>query len=74
MTTSRIVLDVAVNLLVAYKCWLLIFRTHIVVREAHGKYQWNFFLKPWYSIFLRCIALFVLLLIVVADYALLTVR
>jgi hypothetical protein len=74
MTTFGIVLNVAANLLVAYYGWLFIFRARVVVRQAHSKYRWNFFLKPWYSIFLRCIGLFVLLLIAVTDYALLTVR
>ena len=73
MTVFSIVLNVGINLLVAYSGWLLIFRTKVVVTQAHDRYEWRFLLKPWYSILLRCIGVFVLLLTAASDYALLTV-
>jgi len=65
---------VAVSLFLAYGGWLLIFRTSTIVRRAHSQYHYNFFLKPWYSMFMRCIGIFIWLLTVLANYALLTLR
>jgi len=58
-------------LFLAYCGWLLIFRTSTIVRRAHNRYHCDFFLKPWYSIFMRCIGIFVWLLAALAAYALL---
>jgi len=62
----------AVSLFLAYCGWLLVFRTSTIVRRAHSQYQFKFFLKPWYSIFMRCIGVFIWLMTALVDYALLT--
>jgi hypothetical protein len=72
MTTFRVVLFVAESLFLGYGGWLLTFRTSTIVRRAHSTYGYNFFLKPWYSTFMRCIGIFIWLLTALADYALLT--
>ena len=72
MTAFAIIWYVAVSLFLGYGGWLLIFRTNTIVRRAHRMYGCNFFLKPWYSIFMRCIGMFILLLTALADYVLLT--
>jgi hypothetical protein len=66
-----IVWYVAVSLFLGYCSWLLIFRTSAIVRRAHSQYRCNFFLKPWYSIFMRCVGIFIWLCAVLVDYALL---
>ncbi len=65
---------VAVSLFLGYCGWLLTFRTSTVVRRAHSQYHCNFFLKPWYSIFMRCIGIFIWLLTALTDYVLLMQR
>ncbi len=74
MRVFSIVWYVAVSLFLGYCGWLLIFRTSTIVRRAHSQYHYNFFLKPWYSIFMRCIGIFICLLTAITDYALLTLR
>ncbi len=74
MTAFRGVWFVAVSLFLGYCGWLLAFRTSTVVRRAHSTYGCNFFMKPWYSIFMRCVGIFIWLLTVLSDYALLTQR
>jgi hypothetical protein len=74
MRAFSIVWYLAVSLFLAYGGWLLIFRTSTIVRRAHSQYHCNFFLKPWYSIFMRCIGIFIWLLTALTDYALLTLR
>jgi hypothetical protein len=74
MRAFSIVYHVAISLFLAYCGWLLIFRTSTIVRRAHSQYQYNFFLKPWYSIFMRCIGIFIWLLTALTDYALLALR
>ena len=54
-----LVLFVAESLFLGYSGWLLIFRTSTVVGRAHNTYGYKFFLKPWYSIFMRCIGIFI---------------
>jgi hypothetical protein len=63
---------VAVSLFLGYGGWLLIFRTSTIVRRAHSTYGCNFFLKPWYSIFMRCVGIFIWLLAALSNYGLLT--
>ncbi len=60
---------VSANLLGCYFGWLTIFRTSTTASRAYSKYGFKFFLQPWYSIFLRCMGILVLLLIAVSDYA-----
>ena len=60
---------VSANLLGCYFGWLTIFRTSTTASRAYSKYGFKFFLKPWYSIFLRCMGILVLLLMAVSDYA-----
>jgi hypothetical protein len=60
---------VSANLLGCYFGWLTIFRTGTAASRAYSKYGFNFFLKPWYSIFLRCMGIIVLLLMAVSDDA-----
>jgi len=72
MRAFIIVWDAAVSLFFAYCGWLLVFRTSTIVRRAHNQYHCNFFLKPWYSIFMRCIGIFIWLCAVLVDYMLLT--
>ncbi|MGO9990983.1 MAG: hypothetical protein ACLPTF_00510 [Steroidobacteraceae bacterium] len=48
---------------------LCVCRTDTAASRAYRKYGFNFFLKPWYSIFLRCMGIIVLLLLAVSDYA-----
>jgi hypothetical protein len=74
MRAFSIVWYVAVSLFLAYCGWLLIFRTSTIVRRAHSQCHCNFFLKPWCSIFMRCIGIFIWLLTALTDYALLTLR
>ena len=74
MSAFSIVWYVAVSLLFGYCGWLLIFRTSTIVRRAHGTYGYELFLKPWYSIFMRCIGIFIWLLTALIDYVLLTQR
>jgi hypothetical protein len=74
MRAFSIVGYAAVSLFLAYCGWLLIFRTSTIVRRAHSQYHCNFFLKPWYSIFMRCIGIVIWLLTALTDYALLTLR
>jgi hypothetical protein len=74
MRAFSIVWYVAVSLFLAYGGWLLIFRTSTIVRRAHCQYHCNFFLKPWYSILMRCIGVFIWLLTALTDYALLVLR
>jgi hypothetical protein len=69
-----LVLFVAESLFLGYGGWLLIFRTSTIVGRAHNTYGYKFFLKPWYSIFMRCIGIFIWLLTALTDYALLTQR
>jgi hypothetical protein len=66
-----LVLFVAESLFLGYGGWLLIFRTSTIVGRAHSTYGYKFFLKPWYSIFMRSIGIFIWLLAALADYALL---
>jgi hypothetical protein len=66
-----LILFVAESLFLGYGGWLLIFRTSTIVRRAHNTYGYKFFLKPWYSIFMRSIGIFIWLLAALADYALL---
>ena len=54
-----LVLFVAESLFLGYGGWLLIFRTSTIVGRAHNTYGYKFFLKPWYSIFMRCIGIFI---------------
>jgi hypothetical protein len=72
MRAFSIVWYVAVSLFLAYCGWLLTFRTNRMVRRAHSQYHYNFFLKPSYSILMRCLGIFIWLLTALADYALLT--
>jgi hypothetical protein len=60
---------VSANLLGCYFGWLTIFRTSTTASRAYSKYGFNFFLKPWYSIFPRCMGVLVLLLMAVSDFA-----
>ena len=69
-----LVLFVAESLFLGYCGWLLIFRTSTIVGRAHKTYGYKFFLKPWYSTFMRCIGIFIWLLAAVAGYAMLTLR
>lgn len=71
LSTFGIIFYAAVSLFLAYCGWLLVFRTSTIVRRAHSQYHCDFFLKPWYSIFMRCIGIFIWLLTVLSDYALL---
>jgi len=66
---GTILLYVSVNLLGCYFGWLTIFRTSATASQAYSKYGFNFFLKPWYWILLRCAGIIVLLLMAVSDYA-----
>ena len=72
MTAFRFVLFVAESLFLGYCGWLLTFRTSTIVRRAHSTYGYSIFLKPWYSTFMRCIGIFIWLLAILANYALLT--
>ena len=74
MDTFSIVWCVAVSLFFGYCGWLLIFRTSTIVRRAHSQYGCNFFLKPWYSIFMRCTGIFFWLATALIYVALLTLR
>jgi hypothetical protein len=74
MRAFIIVWYLAVSLFLGYGGWVLTFRTSTVVRRAHSQYHRDFFLKPWYSIFMRCIGIFIWLLAALSDYALLTQR
>lgn len=74
MRAFGIVWPVAVSLFLGYCGWLLTFRTSTVVRRAHSQYHCNFILKPCYSIFMRCIGIFIGLLTALIDYMLLTQR
>jgi|GEM_PF-4942853 len=69
-----LVLFVAESLFLGYGGWLLIFRTSTIVRRAHSTYGYKFFLKPWYSIFMRSIGIFIWLLAAVAGFAMLALR
>jgi hypothetical protein len=69
-----IIWDAVCSLFFAYCGWLLIFRTSTVVRRAHSQYGYSFFLKPWYSAFMRCLGICFWLLPVLTGYALLTLR
>ena len=66
---GTILFYVSANLLGCYFGWLTIFRTRTTASRTYRKYGFNFFLKPWYSIFLRCAGIIVLLLMAVSDYA-----
>jgi drug/metabolite transporter superfamily protein YnfA len=74
MTALRVVWLVAESLFLGYGGWLLTFRTSTIVRRAYSTYGYNFFLKPWYSRFMRSIGIFIWLLMAPADYAMLTLR
>jgi hypothetical protein len=74
MRAFIIVWDAACSLFFGYCGWLLIFRTSTIVRRAHGTYGYSFFLKPWYSAFMRYVGIFIWLCAVVVDYLLLTQR
>jgi len=74
MSAFSIVWYAVVGLFLAYCGWLLIFRTSTIVRRAHSQYHCNFFLKPWYSIFMRCIGIFIWLLTALTYYSVLTLR
>jgi hypothetical protein len=63
-----LVLFVAESLFLGYCGWLLIFRKSTIVGRAHNIYGCKFFLKPWYSIFMRCMGIFIWLLGAVASY------
>jgi hypothetical protein len=64
----------AVSLFFVYCGWLLTFRTSTIVRRAYSQYHCNFFMKPWYSIFMRCIGIFIWACAALVDYVLLTQR
>jgi hypothetical protein len=66
---GTILFYVSVNLLGCYFGWLTISRTSTKASRAYSKYGFNFFLKPWYSILLRCAGIIVLLLMAVSDFA-----
>lgn len=68
-----LVLFVAEILFLGYCGWLLIFRTGAIASRAHSKYGYEFFLKPWYSIFMRSIGFFIWSLAALAGYALLMI-
>ena len=70
----RLVLFVAESLFLGYCGWLLIFRTSTIAGRAHKTYGYQFFLRPWYLIVIRCIGIFLWLLAAGADYAMLTLR
>jgi hypothetical protein len=74
MRAFSIVWYAAVSLFLGYCGWLLIFRTSTIVTRAHSQYNFNFFLKPWYSILMRCVGIFIWLLTALTDCALLTQR
>ena len=74
MTAFGIVWCAVVSLFFGYCGWLLIFRTSTIVRRAHSQYGCNFFLKPWYSIFMRCIGIFFWMMAALVDYALVALR
>jgi hypothetical protein len=74
MRTPLIVWDAVVSLFFGYCGWLLTFRTSTIVRRAHSTYGFSFFLKPWYSAFMRCIGIFFWLCAVLIDYLLVTQR
>ena len=74
MSAFGTIWQVVVSLFLGYCSWLLIFRTSTIVSRAHRTYGYNFFLKPWYSMFMRCIGIFILLLTALTDYALVTLR
>lgn len=74
MGAFAIIWSVLVSVFLVYCSWLLIFRTSTIVSRAHRTYGYKFFLKPWYSIFMRCIGAFILLLAALADYALVALR
>jgi hypothetical protein len=69
-----LILFVAESLFLGYGGWFLIFRTSTIVGRAHNTYGYKFCLKPWYSIFMRCIGIFIWLLAAVAGYAMLMLR
>jgi hypothetical protein len=71
MSMFGIVWFIAVSLFLGYCGWLLIFRTDSVVGRAHRTYGYNFFLRPWYSILMRCLGIFIWLLAALGDYGLL---
>jgi hypothetical protein len=74
MSVFGMIVNVLASLLGCYGGWLLIFRTSTITSRAHRVYGFNFFLKPWYSIFVRCMGILVLLLIALSDYALVVLR
>jgi len=72
--TFSIIYYAAASLLLGYCGWLLIFRTDTIVSRAHRQYGYKFFLRPWYSILMRCIGIFIVLLAALTDYALVVLR
>jgi hypothetical protein len=72
MSAFGIVWSAACSVFFVYCGWLLTFRTSTVVRRAYSKYRCNFFLKPWYSIFMRCIGIFIWVWTALIDYVVLT--
>jgi hypothetical protein len=73
-TVFHVLVYVLATLVGFYGGWLLIFRTSTIVSRAHKTYGFKFFLKPWYSIFLRSMGIIVLLLVAISDYAQVAVR
>jgi hypothetical protein len=68
MTTFGGIWFVVVSTFLGYCGFLLIFTTSSIVARAKKKYGYNFFLRPWYSILMRCIGLFIWLLMGLAAY------
>jgi len=67
MSAFGTIWSVVVSLFLGYCGWLLIFRTSTIFSRARRTYGYNFFLKPWYSMFMRCIGIFILILTALTD-------